>query len=186
MIKGGYIQLLKVRVSSFFILILFPVLIFANSDDKSQPEKSKDKTEATFYIAGDAIVSGIEHLSNTKIVHQIDTEKLPEKKKSTNNSKKTVLKKREISTSAKKSNPESSQLKIVNGNSSTSFFAKSLSECGKYNREDHTIFFGFLNAQVGNWTKSLICKEPIFTFQIRYSAKKPQNKIYIRAPGNYC
>lgn len=186
MIKGGYIQLLKVRVSSFFILILFPALIFANSDDRTQPEKSKGKTEATFYISGDAVVSGMEHLSNTKIVRQSDTEKSVEKKKSPINPKKTVLKKREISNITKKSNPEYSKLKIVNGNTSTSFFGKSLANSDKYNREDHNIFFGSLNAQVGNYTHSLISKEPIFTFQIRYSAKKPQNKIYIRAPGGYC
>ncbi|HBR12089.1 MAG TPA: hypothetical protein DD740_07760 [Chryseobacterium sp.] len=74
--------------------------------------------------------------------------------------------------------------KVYGNNTPNSVFQKSTVESGKYNRQENNLFFGLSIAQVEIGTQSLIQKEPVFTFQIIYSAKTQQNRIYIRAPGN--
>lgn len=184
MIRERYIQLLKVRVSVFFILMLYPALMHARSEYKDQLPAEGDTVKTTLYISDDVIISGTEYLTNAEIIlHSPATKSL--KKKSRDISKKTVLKKTTGPEMAKRTGIGVCRLKIVNGNTGSSAFQKSLAERSKYNRENQPVFFNSLGAQVGNGTASLISKEPIFTYQIRYSAKKSQNRIDIRAPGGF-
>lgn len=184
MIKGGYIKLFAIKVSSFFILLLFPALFFANPEKEAPANQPKEKTEATFYIAGDAVVSGAEHINNARIIYQHPVEKSVKKKSHTNASKKAVLPQRSLSNKPKKLQDKLCTSKVYGDNTPNSVFQKSIAGSGKYNRQENNLFFGLFLAQVEIGTQSLIHKEPVFTFQIIYSAKTQQNRIYIRAPGN--